>query len=845
MNVVSRCARAIAFILVLQMLTITQIFGQSQKSANDHLLLSEAIMTPLTTEFIEIANPTDNDVDLTNYYLSDAQDYYLLPGATGNGPPPDITSRDFIAQFPAGAIIPARGVVVVAMDAVSFLNAFGFRPDFEFTDNDFATPDMIDTDIGRNAELSTGGEGLALFYWDGLSDLVQDVDLINVGTPTAGNRVGNKSNLSVDGPDADSTPSVYEQEFYSMQIFEEDHNAGLSAKRQRLEGDFESVDFGNGITGDDETTENIYVTWGSVYTEPDPGEAPYLIPPVANVSPIVSTVLYSENIASHDTPLDMTAYITDDHNVISAHIIYTVNGGVADSIELVTADDIIYTGAIPATANQNENLIKFHITAVDDSGAVTTTPERIYFAGISSITSLRATNSLGEPLYAGHSARIKGIATVGTGVFSTANHDFYLEDGTSGINIFQPEAGGSDVALGDSILVEGIIQHTNGNFQFDDPDMVYSILSTNPAPEPFLINIADIGEAYEGRLVKFRDLTLVDGEWPEAGDKADLLLETPDGQQLDVRIERETEVDELPEPDWPVDLVGILQQWDRFSPYLEDWRLQLRYPSDIQISGRKFVLNEIMYNPADFLGTDGDFEYLEFTNISDQSMDIGGYRVGNAVDWTWPAGTIIGPDEIIILASNPDSIFSYFGKAAYGPWTGELDNNGETVLIYDNTDYNVDSVAYSGFSPWPTAANGDSSSLELINPRTDNANYQNWRASNAIGTPGNDNTVLGIEDEPLEILPDEFALMQNYPNPFNPVTTIQYVVEKTSHVRITVFNVIGQPVTTLVDQRQAPGLRSIVWNGKSANGAQVSSGVYFYRMEAGDFIATKKMLYIR
>jgi len=95
------------------------------------------------------------------------------------------------------------------------------------------------------------------------------------------------------------------------------------------------------------------------------------------------------------------------------------------------------------------------------------------------------------------------------------------------------------------------------------------------------------------------------------------------------------------------------------------------------------------------------------------------------------------------------------------------------------------------------------------------------------------------------VLPLTFALHPNRPNPFNPQTVISYDVPVASHVSIQVINILGQHVTTLVDEQKAPGQYEAVWNGVDANGSRVSSGIYLYNMRAGDFTETKKMMLMK
>ncbi len=94
-------------------------------------------------------------------------------------------------------------------------------------------------------------------------------------------------------------------------------------------------------------------------------------------------------------------------------------------------------------------------------------------------------------------------------------------------------------------------------------------------------------------------------------------------------------------------------------------------------------------------------------------------------------------------------------------------------------------------------------------------------------------------------VPVEYTLSQNYPNPFNPTTTIAYGVRSAGHVKLVVYNVLGQQVRTLADQEMTPGTYVTNWDGKNDKGLQMASGVYFYRLEAKSFTMTKSMLLLK
>ncbi|MGE5861122.1 MAG: T9SS type A sorting domain-containing protein, partial [Ignavibacteria bacterium] len=101
------------------------------------------------------------------------------------------------------------------------------------------------------------------------------------------------------------------------------------------------------------------------------------------------------------------------------------------------------------------------------------------------------------------------------------------------------------------------------------------------------------------------------------------------------------------------------------------------------------------------------------------------------------------------------------------------------------------------------------------------------------------NVIVGVEREAQEI-PAEFALSQNYPNPFNAASVIKYSIPKLSHVKLNIFNTLGEEIETVVNEEQSAGVYKVNWSA-----ADLPSGVYFYQLHAGDFIETKKMILMK
>jgi len=108
-----------------------------------------------------------------------------------------------------------------------------------------------------------------------------------------------------------------------------------------------------------------------------------------------------------------------------------------------------------------------------------------------------------------------------------------------------------------------------------------------------------------------------------------------------------------------------------------------------------------------------------------------------------------------------------------------------------------------------------------------------------------------VEEEEIT-RPFTFDLSQNYPNPFNPSTTIpftvyssQFIVHGPIHTTLTIYNILGEKVRTLIDDNRVPGNYQIIWDGKDEEGKEVASGVYFYRLEVGENSVSKRMVLLR
>lgn len=122
------------------------------------------------------------------------------------------------------------------------------------------------------------------------------------------------------------------------------------------------------------------------------------------------------------------------------------------------------------------------------------------------------------------------------------------------------------------------------------------------------------------------------------------------------------------------------------------------------------------------------------------------------------------------------------------------------------------------------------------------SNFDGWYLDEMYLRAG---IAVNVAKNPAVRIPDQFVLRQNYPNPFNPATRISFGIPKASRVKLVVYNLLGRRVKTLLDQKQAAGFHQIVWDGTNDQGKLLSSGVYFYRLEADGFSQTRKMLWMK
>ena len=186
---------------------------------------------------------------------------------------------------------------------------------------------------------------------------------------------------------------------------------------------------------------------------------------------------------------------------------------------------------------------------------------------------------------------------------------------------------------------------------------------------------------------------------------------------------------------------------------------------------------------------DGSSYKMWYWGYDGTSLRTGYATSGDGIDWTKHASNPVLP----------------VGPFAVWDWSSVI----IPTVLYDGTSYNL----------WYDGANFTTAS--------------GFKIGYATSDP-----ITGIADE--GVVPEKYELSQNYPNPFNPVTVIRYSIPKAEEVSLVVYNLIGEEVAHLIDERKPAGSYTVKWNA-----SDFASGIYFYRLQTGDFVQTRKMVLLK
>ena len=529
----------------------------------DHLVFSEIVITPSEAEFVKITNPTANDIGLTNYYLTDGTDisngkfYYQLTGGlnywSGSG-------SDFICRFPLGYTLSAGTSVTISLrDSSTYANYFGENADLTLADDLLDAVDGISTKGSNAAKLGNSAETLILFYWDGSSATVQDVDYLLWGNNSFGIDKSGVSGYTSDTPAA-------------SQSYLPVHSVDEKLVRISDEGS-ENQTEGNGITGHDETSELMQDTWQIV--------------PLVSSKPEISAVRISPSSPNSADLIRFSATVTDDDGLALVKLVtifqndttsHSMTQGIADTFA-VEIEPLAQSGSLIYYVYARDNIGLVDSTSLS-AVTITDPPDPPVDLSIAELL-----NDLNN--YIGTEITIDGVITVPAGRLRTNFTEAFLQDESERGIILYNSSLDTSFDRGDSVLVVAEVDEFDGK-----PELIYSSitgLKENAAIPVVELTISDFNTlAYTYAYVKIWGKIISRSEPSGTNTGANISLQDASGEVSTIRIWNSTnilydenfilinpELDSLLQVGQLIEVAGIAGEYSGSS------QLQPAYASDI------------------------------------------------------------------------------------------------------------------------------------------------------------------------------------------------------------------------------------------------------------------------
>ena len=176
-----------------------------------------------------------------------------------------------------------------------------------------------------------------------------------------------------------------------------------------------------------------------------------------------------------------------------------------------------------------------------------------------------------------------------------------------------------------------------------------------------------------------------------------------------------------------------------------------------------------------------------------------------------------------------------------------LSAGGAHPALFIASDRNPGQVAIGTMKVDGGAGSGDGTLVEFTFRSTDQPLPGDFRVTDGVlvDLDGGIDTVTDVVIRDLRNLPTDYALSQNAPNPFNPSTSISYQLPVAGRVKLAVYNVLGQEIQTLLDADVEAGRYDVMWDGRDNGGRSLASGIYLYRIQAGNFSDIRRMMLLK
>ena len=432
-------------ICVVIVFTLSFALGQV-----DHVIFTEVVLTPSDGEYVEISNPTESAVDLTNYYLTDGTDislsklYYNLPVEDNywSG-----SSTDFICRFPNGyTLAPGAAIKISLRDNSAYESVYGQTPDISLDDDMLSVSEESDTKGNPGApKLHNSSETLILFYWDGSSDIVKDVDYLIWGD----------NSFAIDKSGVDGYLSDTPTSSQSLMPVHATNEKLVRLDKSSEGGETQAN--GNGITGHDETSEPLADTWTTAS--------------LTSSKPEISNLSLSPSNPFTDDILKFEVDVVDDDGISSVILRYEFQQEITSlSMSLSDNSSSLYTAQVDPLGSTGSLI--YSVVAEDINGLKDST-SRIAVDINEPIAELTIASLLEDlDSYVGQIVEIDGVVTIPAGKLRTNFTEAFLQDESGkGIILYNSQLDTS-FTRGDSVLVVAEVDDFDGK-----PELIYSSIT--------------------------------------------------------------------------------------------------------------------------------------------------------------------------------------------------------------------------------------------------------------------------------------------------------------------------------------------------------------------------------
>lgn len=301
--------------------------------------------------------------------------------------------------------------------------------------------------------------------------------------------------------------------------------------------------------------------------------------------PIIASVSKNLTIPENNTNLVVSANVTDNNSVSSVYVRYKINNGVLDSVASSLGVAPSYSGIIPSGLLYTGYYLEYSVSALDNASKYAVSATNKIFVGTAPIATLRVNDENGVNIYNGVTARVSGIASFANGTFGGTALDWFIQDETSGIDIFKLSTAYTSV-IGNTYTVIGVLSPFNGRLEIipaSTSDITDNgILGSLPTPASAVIHsISELltnAEDYEARLVTLQDVHKKSGTWPSTATFSVVYVTDNDVDSVGIYINSTTGGTE---PVGSFDIHGVVRQDDLTSPFTEGFQIVPRSTSDI------------------------------------------------------------------------------------------------------------------------------------------------------------------------------------------------------------------------------------------------------------------------